>query len=155
MTTTNTSPSAPAPIPGPRYFDLVKVGETLPPLDIQVDATLIVAGALGSKDYVEVHHDPKAAQAQGAKDIFMNILTSNGLAGRYLGDWGGPGSLLRKISFRLGVPCYPGELLQFSGEVVEKLQQEPCVQIRIQARNSLGEHLSGTALMVLPVREQS
>jgi hypothetical protein len=34
------------------------------------------------------------AKARGSKDIFMNILTTNGLVGRYVTDWSGPRSRL-------------------------------------------------------------
>ena len=34
-------------------------------------------------------------QERGSKDIFMNILTTNGFVGRYVTDWAGPDALLR------------------------------------------------------------
>ena len=70
-------------------FDGVKVGDTLPELAIELTASLIVGGALASRDYTPVHHDRAAAQAQGMSDVFMNILTTNGLVGRYVTDWAG------------------------------------------------------------------
>lgn len=70
-----------------RNFGSVTLGEKLPPLKIDVTAGLIVGGALASRDFTPVHHDKAAAQATGLPDIFMNILTSNGLMGRYVTDW--------------------------------------------------------------------
>ena len=69
---------------------LPKVGEALPELAIPLTRTLIVATAIATRDYQDVHHDPGLAQAKGSKDIFMNILTTNGLIGRYVTDWAGP-----------------------------------------------------------------
>ncbi len=59
----------------------VKTGDELPPLEIAVTRTLIVAGAIASRDYQDVHHDAELARAKGSPDIFMNILTTNGLVG--------------------------------------------------------------------------
>ena len=49
-----------------------------------------MSGAIASRDYQDVHHDPVLAKDRGSKDIFMNILTTNGLVGRYVTDWSGP-----------------------------------------------------------------
>lgn len=38
----------------------------------------------------------------------MNILTTNGLVGRYVTDHFGPSAVLRKVAIRLGAPNYPG-----------------------------------------------
>ena len=66
-------------MPSTRFFAAVRVGETLPGLEIPITSTLIVGGALASRDFTPVHHDRAAAQAQGMSDVFMNILTTNGL----------------------------------------------------------------------------
>ena len=56
-----------------------------------------------------MHHDKGAAQRSGVDDIFMNILTTNGLVGRYVTDWAGPEAQLRNIKIRLGAPAVPGK----------------------------------------------
>ncbi|TMO53710.1 hypothetical protein CWC18_21060, partial [Pseudoalteromonas aurantia] len=53
-------------------FDQVEVGQKLPELVIDVTAEQIVAGAMASRDYQDVHHDKDKAQALGSPDIFMN-----------------------------------------------------------------------------------
>jgi hypothetical protein len=82
-------------------------GEELPPFDLDVTATVIVAGAIASRDFMPVHHSRDYAAQQGAPDIFMNILTSNGYVSRYVTDWSGPDSQMRQISTRLGAPAIP------------------------------------------------
>jgi hypothetical protein len=64
----------------PRFGD-VSVGDELPALDIALTRSLIVAAALASRDYTEVHHDPAAATVRGSPDVFMNILSTNGFVG--------------------------------------------------------------------------
>ena len=68
-------------------FAAVAVGDELPTLVLPITRTLIVSGAIASRDYQDVHHDSVLAKERGSKDIFMNILTTNGLVGRYVTDW--------------------------------------------------------------------
>ena len=51
--------------------------------------TTIVSTAIATRDWQDVHHDRDVAQAAGSKDIFMNILTTNGLVERFVADWAG------------------------------------------------------------------
>ncbi len=69
-----------------RSLSSVTVGDALPPLAIPLTRTLIVATAIASRDYQDVHHDPDLAKKRGSPDIFMNILTTNGFVGRYVTD---------------------------------------------------------------------
>ena len=129
-----------------------KVGDELPELALEMTATRIVAGAIATRDFMPVHHDRDYAQRQGAADIFMNILSTNAYCGRYLSDWGGPDSLLRSLSIRLGVPVHPGSTLRFTGTVtaVEPAGDEQLVHIELRAANEMGDHATGTAIMALP-----
>jgi hypothetical protein len=72
----------------------VSVGAELPVLEIPLTRTLIVATAIASRDYQDVHHDPGLAVERGSKDIFMNILSTNGFVGRFVTDWAGPDAQL-------------------------------------------------------------
>jgi acyl dehydratase len=95
----------------------VRVGEQLPPLEIPLTRTTIVATAIASRDYQDVHHDPTLALERGSPDIFMNILTTNGYVGRFITDWAGPTAHLKKVAIRLGAPNYPGDTMRMTGEV--------------------------------------
>jgi acyl dehydratase len=137
--------------PGP-----IRVGDELPPLDLPVTAAVIVAGAIASRDFMPVHHDRDYATAQGAPDIFMNILTTNGYVSRFVTDWAGPQAMLRKISIRLGAPAVPGKLLRFTGQVASVAQEggEQVVEVSVRAANDLGDHATGTVLLGLPAPGQ-
>ncbi|MBF9070813.1 OB-fold domain-containing protein [Streptacidiphilus sp. NEAU-YB345] len=123
--------------------------DRLPPLRVPITRTLVVAGAIASRDYQDVHHDAELARAKGAPDIFMNILTTNGLVGRYVTDWAGPDSRIEAIAIRLGVPAYPGDELRFSGEVTERAEDGRHLVLAIRGRNRLGVHVSGTVRLLL------
>jgi len=126
----------------------VAVGDELPALAIPLTATVIVAGAIASRDYQDVHHDRDLAVQRGSKDIFMNILTTNGYVGRYVTDWAGPEALLRKIDIRLGAPNYPGDTMTLSGRVSAKA--DGLVHVEIVGANGLGNHVTGTVTLALP-----
>ena len=126
----------------------VSVGDELPALEIPITPTLIVSGAIASRDYQDVHHDRDLAVERGSRDIFMNILTSNGLVGRFVTDWAGPEALLRKVDIRLGVPNYPGDTMRLTGRVKQK--SEDLVTLEVAGRNELGNHVTGTVELALP-----
>ena len=106
-----TATRACAPAATTRWRWATQLGE----LAVPITRTLIVAGALASRDYQDVHHDAELARERGSKDMFMNILTTNGLVGRYVTDWSGPGGILRQVSIRLGAPNYPGDTMTLTG----------------------------------------
>ncbi len=131
---------------GIRYDD-VQVGDELPGLDIPLTRTLIVATAIASRDYQDVHHDPGLAEERGSKDIFMNILTTNGFVGRYITDWAGPNAVLKSVKIRLGAPNYPGDTMVMTGTVTKK--EDGIVEVSVRGANSLGDHVSGTVALEL------
>ena len=142
-----------------RSFSSVSPGDVLPELAIPITRTLIVAGALASRDYQDVHHDAKLAVERGSPDIFMNILTSNGLVGRYVTDWTGPEGFLRKVDIRLGAPNYPDDTMTMSGEVVSVSDDEAdptrgVVTVAVAGANSIGSHVVGTVIVTLPKDEE-
>ena len=131
-------------------FESVREGESLPELSIPLTSTLIVGGAIASRDFMPVHHDRSAAQAQGMSDVFMNILTTNGLVGRYVTDWAGSDALLQRVAIKLGAPNLPGDSMTFSGRVVARDEAERAIDVEITGRNSWGNHVTGTVRVRLP-----
>jgi acyl dehydratase len=131
-------------------FDQVAIGNELPPLAIPITTTLVVAGAIASRDFTPVHHDKAAAQAQGMQDVFMNILTTNGLVGRYVTDWAGPGAIVKNVSIKLGGPNLPGDTMKMSGKVIAKDGATGVVDVAVVGANSWGDHVTGTVKIALP-----
>lgn len=126
----------------------VRVGDELPPLVIEATPTFVVSTAIATRDFQDVHHDRDSAVARGSKDIFLNILTDNGLVQRFVTDWTGPEALVRSIKIRLGVPCYAYDTLTFSGQVSEV--DGSVVTVAVTGRCSLGDHVTGTVRVELP-----
>lgn len=148
--TATTSPTASASASAPTKT------ESLPTFSLAVTATRIVAGAIASRDFMPVHHDRDYARKQGAPDVFMNILTTNGYVARYVTDWAGAEASLRSIKIRLGGPSVPGTTLRFDGEVAtrSRVGDEEVLEVALRAVNELGVHASGTVELTLPARER-
>jgi acyl dehydratase len=134
-------------------IDEIAVGYELPNFELPVTSTVIVAGAIASRDFMPAHHDAEFAKAQGAPDLFMNILTTNGYVSRFITDWAGPEAVIRKIAIRLGAPAVPGQPLRFHGQVAKTNHEgDECVmEIAVRATNELGDHLTGTVVVSLPL----
>lgn len=126
----------------------MRVGDVLAPLEIGITRTLIVAGAIASRDYQDVHHDADLARAKGSPDIFMNILTTNGLVGRYVTDHFGPAAVLRRVAIRLGAPNHPGDTMVLTGSVEEV--DGDTATVRILGANGIGRHVMGTVTVTVP-----
>jgi hypothetical protein len=121
---------------------MTTVGTELPPMTVEATPTFVVASALATRDFQDVHHDRDQAIARGSKDIFVNILTDTGLVQRFVTDWAGQGSRIKSISIRLGVPCYAHDTLVFSGTVTAV--DGDVITVSVTGRAELGDHVIGT-----------
>jgi len=130
----------------------VEVGTVLPGFELNVTPTVVVAGAIASRDFMPVHHSRDYATGQGAPDIFLNILSTNGYVARFVTDWAGPEAMLQKIAIRLGAPAIPGKPMRFTGEVIERREAaDACVfEVAVCVANDLGDHATGTVTLSLP-----
>ncbi|MBE7191955.1 MaoC family dehydratase [Gordonia polyisoprenivorans] len=125
----------------------MEVGTRLPELTIEATPTFVVATALATRDFQDVHHDRDLAHAKGSKDIFVNILTDTGLVERFVTDWAGPSARITKITLKLGVPWYAYDSVTFTGEVTACDQDTATVSV--VGTNSLGKHVISTVSLTL------
>ena len=129
----------------------VSVGDKLPALDINITSGLVVGGALATRDFEPVHHDKNVAQSTGLPDVFMNILTSQGLMTRFATDWSGPEAVVKSLDIKLGAPNVPGMVMRVTGEVTAKDDDSGIVDIAVTGENNIwGMHMQGTVQLELP-----
>jgi uncharacterized protein len=112
----------------------------LPDRVIEVTPTFVIASALATRDFQDVHHDRDRAVARGARDIFLNILTTTGLVQRYVSAWA-PDAVIRAVSIRLGVPCHAGDTLTLSGQ---PSPDDAGQVVAVTGRCARGDHVTAT-----------
>lgn len=96
----------------------VSVGDELPQLTVEVTPTLVVLGALASRDWRPMHHDFRfATERNGVRDIFLNTPNQAAWIERFITDWTGPRGRLGQMTFRMRDSVFPGDAMTFSGEV--------------------------------------
>jgi hypothetical protein len=130
----------------------VAEGDALALSAIPITPTLIISCAFAALDFTEGHHDPQQAVARGLRGILTDIHTSLGLTQRWISDWAGPGAVYRSIRIRLGEPNYAGDLMTMAGNVVAANPDSGEITIAFCGFNRRGDHLTGTAELVLPAK---
>ena len=135
------------------YWEDVEEGQDLPEKQRKLDTTLISMGATwATHDFMPVHHDRDFAQSKGAPDVFMNILTTNGMMASYMEQWAGPEAMIVNMQIGLSVPNFPGGNFSMNARIKKKWQQDGLNLVLLQyaGDNDMGPHCNGTAVLSLP-----
>ena len=117
----------------------------LPSWSIEITPTFVVSTAISTRDFQDVHHDKARAIELGSKDIFVNILTSQGLVQRYVTDALGHNIEIRSIDIRLGAPAHPGDTLAFSGSI--ESERDGLTTLKVRGDVAVGAHITGTVVV--------
>ncbi len=131
----------------------VRPGDELPPYSRLMTTTGVIAAAVASRDFAALHHDLRAARKAGVRDVFVNYLTSGGIAAKFLTDWSRPDGGLRRLKLRLMTPCCAGDTLTLTGTVQEKrvADGEACLDVAFSMVVEEGIHCRGEAVIALPL----
>jgi acyl dehydratase len=137
------------------FWNDIAEGDELPGQSRHMTPTAIVSTAIATRDFAKVHHDVEQARKEGAKDIFLNILSTGGLVGKYVTDWSGPTSKIRKLDISLGATVFPGDTLVSQGKVTKKYQEgdECLVNVEYALTVDAGPHAWGTVILSLPQKQ--
>lgn len=134
-------------------YSSVKVGDSLPALTVPaLDRTTLALFAGASGDHMPLHIDIDAARRAGMPDVFGHGMLSMAYLGRLLTNWA-PQAQLRNFNARFIGITHLGNIVAFSGKVVEKLEQggEAMVRVEVQAASQYGDLKTlGDALVALP-----
>ena len=102
---------------GPDWTEVAE-GQQLPPLIFPVTYTTLALDVAGTRDFYPIHHDPDFARANGVRNIFLNTMWYQGLVGRFVTEWGGPESFLRRLKVEMKANGCPGDTLTVRGTVL-------------------------------------
>ncbi|MQP68292.1 hypothetical protein GE253_23515 [Niveispirillum sp. SYP-B3756] len=98
----------------------VEEGQELPSFTYELSLLRLVAFVRATGLYDFVHHDSRYARAVGAKDAFISTTHLAGLFSRLITDWSGPGSVLRRLTFRMTAQSLRDDILLVTGKVARK-----------------------------------
>jgi acyl dehydratase len=128
---------------------------TTPPepyVDRPLTVTDFVRYQGASGDMNPIHHDHAFAVAAGYPGPFAVGMRQAGVLGAYATDWLGAANL-RRFSITFREQAWPGDVLEYSAEVVELRHQggEDLVDITLECRRrGGGAHIVGQATFRLP-----
>ena len=107
-----------------RYFDDVKAGDELPPLEKEINLARMMAYGAATWDFIRFHYDADYAREQGFKAPFVDGQMLGGFLAQLVQDWAGPQGFLRKLGFRNRVMVYPGDIITCGGLVTSAYIQD-------------------------------
>ena len=143
-----------------RFYEEVSVGEELTPLQKQIDMPHMMAYGAATWDFIRVHYDADCVRDLGFTGPFVDGQMLGAFLAQHVQDWAGPGSFLRKLSFRNRVMVYPGDTLVCGGAVTA-LQSEGdsgegtgLAECDLWVENQRGERVvdRASAVVQLPLR---
>lgn len=133
-------------------FGTVKVGDTLPPLELpSLNRTTLALFCGASNDHNPAHIDIDAARKLGMTDVFGHGMLSMAWLGRLLTQWVEQRQV-RSFGVRFGGLTHLGHRITCTGKVVEKLEVdgEQRVKLEVRTTNQYGEvKIVGDAVVAL------
>lgn len=133
-------------------LDLLKVGDTLPPLALPaINRTTLALFAGASGDHNRVHIDIDYVRAAGMTDVFAHGMLSMAYLGRLLTQWVDQ-RRIRSFGVRFTGITHLGHVITCTGKVVELLvvNGEQRAKVEIQTANQYGDvKIVGDAIVAL------
>jgi acyl dehydratase len=112
--------------------------EALAPLVFPVPLKRFMIAVAATRDFYEVHHDAEFARATGVDDMYIGTHFTQGLVGRYVTDFAGPGSVLRSLELTPFERNHPGDVMTVEGRVVARYSvgDEARADLTVRVSNS-------------------
>lgn len=141
--------------PSDLYWEDVEEGDELPTLVMPINVTRCVMMAAASRDFAPQHHNREYAQQRSkTKDIFLGTHFNAGMMSRFMTDWAGPKSTVRRIRLGLRRSICAGEDMIINGRVSRKFERdgEHRVDIDIDVSTQDGPAYDCGGTLALPTR---
>ena len=141
--------------PSELYWEDVNEGDELPTLVMPINVTRCVMMASASRDYAPQHHNREYAQLRSkTKDMFLGTHFNAGMMSRFMTDWAGPLSTVRRIRLGLRRSICAGEDMIINGRVSRKFERdgEHRVDIDIDVSTENGPAYDCGGTLALPTR---
>jgi len=141
-----------------RFWEDVQEGEELPKLFMPITFTRCVYLASATRDFSPQHSNREYAQQRSkTKDVFVNTPFNLGMVSRFMTDWAGPRSTVRRINVAMRGNVCAGDDMIITGKVTRKYvaENEHRVDLDIMIATQDGPVTPCTAALALPTRSKS
>ena len=139
-----------------RYWEDVKEGDEVPPITVNLTVQRMVILAGANRDFNQIHHNTRVAQAQGAPEMYINNGSIQGMWERTVREYIGLDGGIKKVGpFRMRVFNPVGESVITKGTVKRKWQEggQNLVELEIWSEHSKGISVGpGPVVVTLPSR---
>ncbi|MDG1946070.1 MAG: MaoC family dehydratase N-terminal domain-containing protein [Halioglobus sp.] len=131
----------------------VAVGDQLPPLIMPITITRCVFMASASRDFAPQHHNTWYCHNKSrTREMFLGTHFNLGMLSRFMTDYGGPLSTVRRIQLQMKRTIGAGEDYRMSGVITRKWEEgdEKRVDMDITIDTELGPAYFCSATLALP-----
>lgn len=138
-----------------RFWEDVSEGEELPPLVMPITYTRCVYLASATRDFSPQHSNRDYAQGRSkARDVFVNTPFNIGMVSRFLTDWAGPRSTVRRTKVEMRGAVCAGDDMIISGRVTRKYEEDGArlVDVDVMIATQDGPATPCSATLALPGR---
>lgn len=139
--------------PADTRWDNVAVGDIMPPLLMPITVTRCVFMASASRDFAPQHHNTWYCHNKSrTREMFLGTHFNLGMLSRFMTDYGGPLSTVRRIQLQMKRTIGAGEDYMMSGVITRKWQDggENLVDMDIRIDTELGPGYICSGTLALP-----
>jgi acyl dehydratase len=139
-----------------RCWEDVEEGEELPELVLPITVTRCVYLASATRDFSPQHSNRDYCHERSkTKDVFVNTPFNVGMVGRFMTDWAGPRSTVRRVSVKMRENVCAGDDMIITGKVTRKYVEDGDhrVDLDIMIATQEGPATPCGGTLSLPTRE--
>ncbi len=141
--------------PAELYWESVEEGDALPDLLMPITVTRCAFMASASRDFAPQHHNTwYCHNKSGVREMFLGTHFNLGMLSRFMTDYGGPLSIVRRIQLQMMRTIGAGEDYKMSGVITKKWENngEKLVDMDIAIETQLGPAYRCSGSLALPSR---
>jgi hypothetical protein len=139
--------------PANTRWDDVEVGDAMPPLLMPITVTRCVFMASASRDFAPQHHNTWYCHNKSrTREMFLGTHFNLGMLSRFMTDYGGPLSTVRRIQLQMRRTIGAGEDYMMRGTITRKWEEggEKLVDMDIFIDTELGPAYACSGTLALP-----
>jgi acyl dehydratase len=143
------------PLPTDRYWEDVNEGDAMPDLLMPITVTRCVFMASASRDFAPQHHNTwYCHHKSNAREMFLGTHFNLGMLSRFMTDYGGPTSTVRRIQLQMMRTVGAGEDYRMTGVITKKWEKdgETLVDMNMAVDTQLGPGYRCSGTLALPSR---